>query len=98
MDIELYLSKKFEGCLFAHITLMYCMRDYSLKRSLYTVKDGKVCEIQINNNNNLYPTGDRLIDLETKCHKIGRFNPNKNYKTEHKTLSYSELRKILKSK
>jgi len=97
-DIESYLAPKFEGKLFAFISLTYCLKDYSIRRVLRTVKEGLVYEVQTHENNNLYPTGDKLLDLETKCHKIGIFDPSKNYKVEQKNFTYSELRKLLKTK
>lgn len=87
-------SGELEGGVFAEISLRYCGRDYVARRDLYTVKDGIV--YAINSDGGLYATGDTLWNVKRDCHRVGKYDPNKNYKINSSSFSYSEVKKLLK--
>ena len=87
-------SGKLEGGLFAEISLHYCGKDYVARRDLYTVKNGKV--YNVNENGSLTATGDKLHDIKRDCHKIGKYNPSDKNQFKSKQFSYSEIKKALK--
>lgn len=91
----LKISGELEGGLFAELSLNYCGRNYVARRDLYTVIDGKVYSVS-NRGEKPYATGDTLWNLKRDCHRIGKYNPKKVYQLKTNTLSYSEVKKILK--
>lgn len=89
-------TNELEGGLFAEISLRYLAGQYTANRRLYTVKEGVVYEVL--NCGDLYKTGDSLWNLKRDCHRIGKYNSNKNYRNSNRSTGfyYSEIKKILK--
>ena len=82
-------TSELEGMLFVEISLVYCGRDYVVRRISYTVKDGVVHGI--NEDGSLYVTGDTLWNLKRDCHKIGKYNPNLKNQNKPKLNLFSYI-------
>lgn len=93
--IEQYLGEQFEGGLFAEISITSIGGETFLaRRDLYTVLDGVCYEI---GNGRLFPSGDTMLNIQSSCHRIGKYDPNKKYKfTVSRSYTYAEMKKLFK--
>jgi hypothetical protein len=91
--IEEYLAKEYEGKLFVNIFLLPCFGSYTVRKDYYTVLNGLVYSTH---EGELHASGDTMLSLQTDCKKIGKYNPDKKYKTTTRNYSYSEIKKLFK--
>jgi hypothetical protein len=82
------------GKVYMHIYLAHFMKTYTLSRSYYTVKDGKV--YYIGSSGDLCPTEDKLLNTKLECVCIGDYVPGKKYPAVNKQLSFSQVNKLFK--
>lgn len=94
-DIEKFLAEEFEGGLFAEIAMTNISgKTFFVRRDLYTVLSGICYEL---GSGKPLPTGDTMISIKANCNRIGKYDPNKEYKcTVSKNYSYAEIKKLFK--
>jgi hypothetical protein len=88
-EIENHLAKEMEGMIYEHIWIHHAFGSYYVVKNFYRIEKGIVFEI---NGDNSHPTGDTLFDTHTKCHRLGKYNPRKTYKTKSYNCPASELK------
>lgn len=95
---ERSLAAKHEGGLFAHVWLIKIGNQISVTKDLYTVQNGQVLIIERNKEGKqqLTPSGDTVLDIETQCKRVGKFNPNKSYRRKIRDYEFKEFIKIHK--
>ncbi len=91
-EIEHHLAKEMEGMIYESIWVMHAFGSYSVVKNFYLIKNGIVYEI---NGDRSHPTGDSLFDTHTNCHRLGKYNPRKTYKTKSYNCPASELKEKL---
>ena len=87
------VAADFEGKLFVNISMCQYKGSIGVSKHYYTVKSGIVYMI---NEHGEQPTGDTLLTISAECKAIGKYHPERKYKSSHKTYTVSQFCKLHK--
>lgn len=87
------LANELEGDLFVEIFLSCFQGQFSIHKNHYTIKDGLVYMV---NDGRFDSTQDSVLDVHSRCKKLGKYDSSKKYKRIIKDYTYADLKKLHK--